>query len=66
MDWGASLYRYSSSGCVGTFVMGTCCKYPVALAPGMGLNAHFSFAAVLGMGISWQTHYLVFSFLVLF
>ncbi|WP_200801609.1 NCS2 family permease [Bacillus sinesaloumensis] len=35
--------------------MGLVAKYPVALAPGMGLNAFFAYSVVLGMGISWQT-----------
>lgn len=29
-------------------------KYPIALAPGMGLNAFFAYTVVLGMGIDWQ------------
>ncbi|NEW30477.1 NCS2 family permease [Nocardia cyriacigeorgica] len=38
----------------GTLVMGLWAKYPVALAPGMGLNAFFAYSVVLGMGIPWQ------------
>jgi AGZA family xanthine/uracil permease-like MFS transporter len=37
-----------------TLLMGLWANYPVALAPGMGLNAYFAFGVVLGMGISWQ------------
>jgi AGZA family xanthine/uracil permease-like MFS transporter len=35
-------------------VMGLYANYPIAMAPGMGLNAYFAYAVVLGMGISWQ------------
>ncbi|MFC4377776.1 NCS2 family permease [Nocardia halotolerans] len=38
----------------GTLVMGIWARYPIALAPGMGLNAFFAFTVVLGMGIPWQ------------
>lgn len=39
---------------VGTLVMGLWARYPIALAPGMGLNAFFAYSVVLGMGIDWQ------------
>ncbi|MCC3326650.1 NCS2 family permease [Nocardia abscessus] len=39
---------------VGTLVMGLWARYPIALAPGMGLNAFFAYTVVLGMGIPWQ------------
>ncbi|MEC3920648.1 NCS2 family permease [Nocardia sp. CDC160] len=38
----------------GTLVMGLWARYPVALAPGMGLNAFFAYTVVLHMGIPWQ------------
>jgi adenine/guanine/hypoxanthine permease len=38
----------------GTLVMGLYANYPIALAPGMGLNAYFSYVVVLGMGYTWQ------------
>ena len=34
--------------------MGLLANYPIALAPGMGLNAFFAYTVVLGMGYSWQ------------
>lgn len=40
---------------VATLVMGLLANYPFALAPGMGLNAYFTFGVVQGLGISWQT-----------
>ncbi|RJO79407.1 NCS2 family permease [Nocardia panacis] len=39
----------------GTLVMGLWARYPIALAPGMGLNAFFAFTVVKQMGIPWQT-----------
>lgn len=39
---------------LGTAIMGLVANYPIALAPGMGLNAYFTFSVVKGMGISWQ------------
>ena len=38
----------------GSAVMGLWANYPVALAPGMGLNAFFTFGVVFGMGQSWE------------
>ena len=40
---------------LGTAIMGLYANYPIALAPGMGLNAYFAYVVVLGMGIPWQT-----------
>lgn len=37
------------------FIMGLYANYPIALAPGMGLNAFFAFGMVKGMGMSWET-----------
>jgi AGZA family xanthine/uracil permease-like MFS transporter len=39
----------------GSILMGAVARYPVALAPGMGLNAYFAFTVVKGMGVPWQT-----------
>ena len=39
----------------GSILMGALANYPLALAPGMGLNAYFTYTVVLGMGIPWQT-----------
>ena len=38
-----------------TIIMGLYANYPIAMAPGMGLNAYFAYAVVLGMGIPWQS-----------
>ncbi|MEM7582769.1 MAG: NCS2 family permease [Acidobacteriota bacterium] len=40
---------------VATLAMGLAANYPIALAPGMGLNAYFTFGIVGAMGVSWQT-----------
>lgn len=39
---------------LGSLVMGLYANYPIALAPGMGLNAYFAYVVVLGMGFTWQ------------
>ena len=39
----------------GSIVMGWFARYPIALAPGMGLNAYFTYTVVKGLGIQWQT-----------
>jgi AGZA family xanthine/uracil permease-like MFS transporter len=38
---------------LGTAIMGLYANYPIGMAPGMGLNAYFAYAVVLGMGIAW-------------
>lgn len=40
---------------LGSILMGAMSNYPLALAPGMGLNAYFTFTVVKGMGVPWQT-----------
>ena len=40
---------------IGCLLMGLIANYPLALAPGMGLNAYFTFTVVKGMGIPWET-----------
>ena len=38
---------------VGSLLMGAFARYPIALAPGMGLNAYFTYAVVKAMGVPW-------------
>ena len=38
----------------GSILMGAWARYPIALAPGMGLNAFFAFTVVLGHKYTWQ------------
>src|SRR3984885_14596571 len=40
---------------VGSILMGAFARYPIALAPGMGLNAYFTYSVVKGMGVDWHT-----------
>lgn len=55
MDEGAVFTATALAAAIGTLVMGVLAKYPIALAPGMGLNAFFAYGVVLGMGIPWET-----------
>jgi AGZA family xanthine/uracil permease-like MFS transporter len=57
MSWGAVFTATAIAAIVGTLIMGLLANYPVALAPGMGLNAFFAFtvAAPWAMGFTWQT-----------
>jgi AGZA family xanthine/uracil permease-like MFS transporter len=52
---GAVMVATVLSAAVSTLVMGLYANYPFALAPGMGLNAFFTFTVVLSMGLSWQS-----------
>ena len=40
---------------ISTLLMGFLSNYPLALAPGMGINAYFAFTVCLGLGVSWQS-----------
>jgi len=53
MDKGAVFVATCIAAAFGSLVMGLYANYPVALAPGMGLNAFFSFVVVKGMGVPW-------------
>ncbi len=54
MDSEAVLIATALASFVGTALMALLANYPFALAPGMGLNAYFSYTVVLTMGYSWQ------------
>ncbi|WP_100371640.1 NCS2 family permease [Bacillus sp. FJAT-45037] len=54
MDIGAIFTATALAAAIGTLIMGVAANYPIALAPGMGLNAFFAYSVVLGMGIDWQ------------
>lgn len=43
------------SAAIGSLLMGLFARYPIALAPGMGLNAYFTYSVVKGMGVDWHT-----------
>lgn len=54
MPWGAVFIATIISAVVGTLIMGLFANVPYAQAPGMGLNAFFTFTVVKGLGFDWQ------------
>ena len=54
MDFGAVFTATVLAAAIGTLVMGLWANWPIALAPGMGLNAFFAYGVVIGMGHPWQ------------
>ncbi|GEA49311.1 adenine permease [Vibrio inusitatus NBRC 102082] len=54
MDHGAVFVATCLAAAIGCFIMGLYANYPIAQAPGMGLNAFFTYGVVLGMGYEWQ------------
>lgn len=55
MNPGAVFTATALASAIATLVMAFAANLPIALAPGMGLNAFFTYTVVLGMGYSWQT-----------
>ena len=55
MDKGAVFTATAIAAAVGSLFMGVIAKYPIGLAPGMGLNAFFAYTVVLAYGIPWET-----------
>jgi len=55
MDKGAVFVATCLAAALGSAIMGLLANYPIALAPGMGLNAFFTYTVVLTMGYTWQT-----------
>ena len=49
------LFATCISAALATLIMGLWANYPIALAPGMSLNAYFTYSIVIGRGIPWQT-----------
>ncbi len=58
-DAGMPLAAVTAATCVSaafaSLLMGVFARYPIALAPGMGINAYFAYTVVKGMGMPWQT-----------
>jgi Permeases len=54
MDQGAVFVATCLAAAFGTLLMGLAANYPIALAPGMGLNAYFTYTVVGTLGYSWQ------------
>lgn len=55
MDHGAVFVATCLAAALGCLLMGALANLPIALAPGMGLNAFFTYVIVLEQGYSWQT-----------
>ncbi|GGL60049.1 NCS2 family permease [Sporolactobacillus putidus] len=55
MDKGAVFTATALSSALGCLIMGIVAKYPIAIAPGLGVNAFFAFSVVIGMKVPWQT-----------
>jgi AGZA family xanthine/uracil permease-like MFS transporter len=54
MDKGAVFVATCLAAAFGSALMGLYANFPVALAPGMGLNAYFTYSVVKGLGIPWE------------
>jgi len=55
IDHDAAFVATCVAAAIGSAAMGLFANLPIALAPGMGLNAYFTFTVVKGMGVPWQT-----------
>ncbi|MFO1442120.1 NCS2 family permease [Bacillus sp. Bva_UNVM-123] len=54
MDYGAVFVATALSAVIGSVIMGLVARYPLSLAPGLGLNAFFAYTVVLANGSPWQ------------
>jgi len=54
MSYSAVLVATALSASFGSILMGLLANYPFALAPGMGLNAYFTYTVVMQLGYTWQ------------
>jgi AGZA family xanthine/uracil permease-like MFS transporter len=54
MDFGAVMVATCIASSIATLIMGVYARYPFALAPGMGLNAYFTYGVCLGMKLGWR------------
>lgn len=55
MDFGAVFVATVLAAALGTLIMGIFANYPIAIAPGMGLNAYFAYSVVGQNGVGWET-----------
>ncbi|MBE4725920.1 NCS2 family permease [Leuconostoc citreum] len=55
MDKGAVFTATAVASAVATLFMGIVALYPIAIAPGLGVNVFFAYSVVIGMGVKWQT-----------
>lgn len=54
MEWGAVYLATIIASIIGTLIMGLVANVPYAQAPGMGLNAFFTYTVCFGLGFTWQ------------
>jgi AGZA family xanthine/uracil permease-like MFS transporter len=54
IPWGAVFLATIIASAIGTLIMGLVANVPYALAPGMGLNAFFTYTVVFALGFTWQ------------
>ena len=54
MDKGAVFTATALSAILGSLLMGILANYPIAIAPGLGDNAFFTYSVVIAMGIPWE------------
>ena len=55
MDKGAVFTATAVASAVATLFMGIVALYPIAIAPGLGVNAFFAYSVVIGMKVPWET-----------
>jgi AGZA family xanthine/uracil permease-like MFS transporter len=55
MDQSALVTATAIGAAVSTLLMAALTNYPLALAPGMGINAYFTYTVCLGLGVPWQS-----------
>ena len=55
MPFNGVLQATCVAAAIGSILMGAVARYPLALAPGMGLNAYFAYSVVKGMNVPWET-----------
>ena len=58
VPFSGELFATCIGAAVGSLMMGLVANYPFALAPGMGLNAYFTYTVVKGMGYDWRVRVL--------
>ncbi|MBR5914245.1 MAG: NCS2 family permease [Selenomonadaceae bacterium] len=54
MDFGGVYIATIIATVVATLIMGVAANYPIAIAPGLGINAYLVFVVILSQGVSWQ------------
>lgn len=55
MDFGGVYMATIAATVIATLVMGVAANYPIAIAPGIGINAYLVYTVIVGQGVSWQS-----------